>query len=68
MKNTSLSDILGKYETKSLGKAIYTITSWSSNRRYIGASDTLNKTFIENEENSGSHEIIKISKTYLKSL
>lgn len=58
MKNTSLSDILGKYETKSLGKAIYTITSWSSNRRYIGASDTLNKTFIENEENSGLHEII----------
>ncbi|MGK0723299.1 hypothetical protein [Aerococcus urinaeequi] len=58
MEDKTLPDIFEQYETVSLGKAIYTITSWGSNRQYIGASDTLNKTFIENEENSGPHKII----------
>lgn len=61
MEDKTLPDIFEQYETVSLGKAIYTITSWGSNRQYIGASDTLNKTFIENEENSGPHKILNYS-------
>lgn len=58
MDNMNLSDYLKNYESLSLAKSIYTITSWISNRNYIGIVDNLNKKFIEVEESDGTIEIL----------
>lgn len=58
MNNFDLNAYFKKYESLSLAKSIYTITSWISNRNYIGVSDILNKILIENEEEGGTIEIL----------
>ncbi|AVM71711.1 hypothetical protein CO204_06455 [Streptococcus mutans] len=40
---------LCKYDIESLSKAIYSITSWFPNRRFLGIVDKLNRDFINNE-------------------
>ncbi|MDY2963511.1 hypothetical protein [Streptococcus dysgalactiae] len=40
---------LFEYEIKSLSIAIYSITSWFPNRRFLGIVDKLNRDFIRNE-------------------
>ncbi|WP_390410692.1 hypothetical protein [Lacticaseibacillus jixiensis] len=41
---------LEKYEIRSLGAAIFTLTSWPENRRNLGIVDQLNRDFIAYEE------------------
>lgn len=41
---------LEKYEIRSLGAAIFTLTSWPGNRRYLGVVDQLNRDFIAYEQ------------------
>ena len=38
-----------EYDIESLAKAIYCITSWFPNRRFLGIVDKLNRDFISNE-------------------
>ncbi len=57
MDNSKLKSYLKKFDSISLAKSIYTITSWISNRNYIGMVDKMNKTFIEIEDEGGTIEI-----------
>ena len=41
---------LEKYEIRSLGAAIFALTSWPGNRRYLGVVDQLNRDFIAYEQ------------------
>ena len=43
------NSFLLEYDLESLSKAIYSITSWFSNRRFLGIVDKLNRDFINNE-------------------
>ncbi len=56
-----MRDFLREYEIDSLAKALYTITSWVSNRGYIGFVDQANRMLIELEANdeSGPNRTIK---------
>ncbi|MGB3161503.1 MAG: hypothetical protein WBA84_09675 [Carnobacterium sp.] len=58
MDNSKLKSYLKKFDSISLAKSIYSITSWISNRNYIGIVDNLNKSFIEIEDNCGFIEIL----------
>lgn len=59
MNNSIFKTNLKKYEPLSLAKSIYAITSWISNRNYIGLTDTLNRIYIEIEEKTiGDKEIL----------
>ncbi|STD26299.1 Uncharacterised protein [Enterococcus mundtii] len=57
MDNSKLKTYLKKFDSLSLAKSIYTITSWISNRSYIGMVDRMNKIFIEIEDDGGTIEI-----------
>lgn len=41
---------LEKYEIRSLGAAVFALTSWPVNRRYLGVVDQLNRDFIAYEQ------------------
>ena len=43
------NSFLLEYDVESLSKAIYSITSWFPNRRFLGIVDKLNRDFINNE-------------------
>lgn len=43
------NSFLLEYDLESLSKAIYSITSWFPNRRFLGIVDKLNRDFINNE-------------------
>lgn len=43
------NSFLLEYDIESLSKAIYSITSWFPNRRFLGIVDKLNRDFINNE-------------------
>lgn len=58
MDNSELKSYLKKFDSISLAKSIYSITSWISNRNYIGLVDNLNKSFIEIEDKGGVIEIL----------
>lgn len=58
MDNSKLKSYLKKFDSISLAKSIYSITSWISNRNYIGIVDNLNKSFIEIEDKCGIIEIL----------
>ncbi|HLR68118.1 MAG TPA: hypothetical protein VK105_13480 [Virgibacillus sp.] len=55
----SIKDIYKEYDNLSIGVSLYAITSWISNRGFVGAVDTLNKSFIEihDRENQGGNTI-----------
>lgn len=58
MDNSKLKLYLKKFDSLSLAKAIYSITSWISNRNYLGIVDNLNRNFIEVEDECGVVEIL----------
>ncbi|MBC1385522.1 hypothetical protein [Listeria innocua] len=57
MTDSKLKSYFKKFDSISLAKSIYTITSWISNRNYIGMVDKMNKTFIEIEDEGETIEI-----------
>lgn len=46
-----------QFEIMSLSKAVYAITSWPSNRGYVGSVDTVNRCLLRVEENCGEKHI-----------
>ncbi|AKG05321.1 hypothetical protein AAV35_011400 [Salimicrobium jeotgali] len=55
----SLEQLYKKYDSQSLAKALYAITSWVSNRRYLAIVDKLNRTFLDLEDTDNYYQSIK---------